>query len=343
MSESKIAISIVKSEGHALPGHPESPQRFSFFSELFDGPLSASLLNIPGTAASSESILRVHTPEYLNSLEKICRSGGGFLDYGDTYASRVSYQAALNASGGTLGVLDWVVKGEARPGFALVRPPGHHATKDKAMGFCLLNNIAIAAREAQEKGLKRVMIVDFDVHHGNGTQAVFDRDSSVLYISTHQEGIYPGSGWWTDAGSGSGEGYTVNIPLPARAGDANFEEIFEEIIFPMANRFTPDILLVSAGYDAHWTDPLASLSLSTSGYYSIGSWLMEIANLYSHGRLLFVLEGGYDPKTLADNVEATLCAIAGIADPGQGNPSPSGPEPEISDLISSLRSLHHLG
>lgn len=343
MSESKIAISIVRSEGHVLAGHPESPQRFSHFGRLFEGPLSSHLLKIPDTAASPVSVLRVHTPDYLNSLEKICRSGGGFLDYGDTYASPVSYQAALNASGGTLGVLDWVVKGKAQTGFALVRPPGHHATQAKAMGFCLLNNVAIAAREAQLKGLKRVMIVDFDVHHGNGTQAVFDRDSSVLYISTHQEGIYPGSGWWTDAGSGPGEGYTVNIPLPARAGDANFEEIFEEIVFPMAARFAPDILLVSAGFDAHWKDPLANLSLSTSGYYSIGSWLMEIANHHSHGRLLFVLEGGYDPKTLADNVEATLCAIAGVPNPGQGNPSRSGPEPALSDLISSLRSLHHLG
>jgi acetoin utilization deacetylase AcuC-like enzyme len=180
------------------------------------------------------------------------------------------------------------------------------------------------------------------VHHGNGTQAVFDRDNTVLYISTHQEGIYPGSGRWTDAGSGPGEGFTVNIPLPARAGDANFEHIFEEIIFPLARRFAPEILLVSAGYDAHWKDPLASLSLSTSGYYAIGNWLMEIADRLAEGKLLFVLEGGYDPPTLADNVAATLSALIGLPDPGQRKPSTSDSEPDISGLISSLRKLHHL-
>ncbi|MFN2147161.1 MAG: histone deacetylase [Anaerolineales bacterium] len=343
MSKTGIAIAEVPSEQHFLPGHPESPRRFAHFGRLFEGPLGPYLEKIPSASAPLESVLRVHSQDYLSSLESICRTGGGFLDYGDTYATAASFQSALNAAGGTLGVLNPILMTPSTAGFALVRPPGHHATQNQAMGFCLLNNIAIAAREAQARGIERVLIVDFDVHHGNGTQAIFEQDPSVFYISTHQAGIYPGSGSWNDNGSGAGAGYSMNIPLPARAGDDIFMQIFDELIEPVAARFEPELVLVSAGYDAHWEDPLAGLALSSNGYYEIASRLRDISGQYAHGKILFVLEGGYDPEALVTNIEATLFALVEIPAPEYRRPPASDSTIDIADLIAAIRSLHDLG
>jgi acetoin utilization deacetylase AcuC-like enzyme len=337
-----IGCSIVRSSGHRLSGHPESPRRFTHFDRFAEPPLSDHLQILPARESSLDPILRVHTAEYITALEQICISGGGFLDYGDTYATPASYTAALTAAGSTLQVLDYVLASDHPYGFALVRPPGHHATRDKAMGFCLLNNIAIAAKEAQAQSLERVLIVDFDVHHGNGTQEIFEQDPTVLYISTHQAGIYPGSGAWNDAGSGPGYGYSINIPLPPYAGDQAFQQIFEQVIFPSAARFKPELVLVSAGYDAYWNDPLANLGLTTAGYYEITQRLLEIAQRHAQGRLLFVLEGGYDPSALADNVGATLAALASFPSPKPEQPSPVGSPRDISDLLHRLRKLHGL-
>jgi len=337
-----IGCTIISSPGHRLPGHPESPQRFAHFDRLTQDTLGKRIRVFPEQVCALEPILQVHAPDYVKSLEQLCLAGGGFLDYGDTFATPASYRAALTAAGSTLSLLEWVLEAASRTGFALVRPPGHHATQNRAMGFCLLNNIAIAARHARNLGLQRVMIVDFDVHHGNGTQEIFDQDPSVLYVSTHQAGIYPGSGAWNDIGTGPGEGYSVNVPLPAGSGDEVFTLVFDEIILPVAASFKPELLLVSAGYDAHWNDPLAGLHLTSAGYYGIARALHQIATEYTGGRSLFVLEGGYDPAGLVANIEATLLAVANLTAPEPPQPIPVGPSPDISDLIHALRQLHHL-
>ena len=342
MKNPKIAIAIVPSEGHLVPGHPESPRRFSNFERLFEGPLGPRLTQIPTAEAPLESVLRVHSQEHLSSIEELCLAGGGFLDYGDTYTTPESYHSALNAAGSTLNLLDHLMSTDTRAAFALVRPPGHHATRNQAMGFCLLNNIAIATREAQAHNVKKVMIVDFDVHHGNGTQAIFEQDPSVMYISTHQAGIYPGSGAWDDIGTGAGTGFTMNIPLPAFAGDDTFALILDELIQPIATRFKPELVLVSAGYDAHWHDPLAGLAVTTKGYYDLAHRLQEIAKDASNDKILFVLEGGYDPEALALNIQATMCALADIPAPDFQQPQKPFIEPDVKNLIKALRRIHGL-
>jgi len=336
----KVAIALARSEKHALAGHPESPRRFEHIDLLQQQPLAARLLELPPAEAPLSAVLEVHPQPYIDALLSVCRSGGGMLDYGDTYATPGSFQAALTAAGSTLKLLDWTLLEPGRSGFALVRPPGHHATRTQAMGFCLLNNLAIAAAHAFTHDIQRIMVYDFDVHHGNGTQAIFDRNPALLYISTHQSGIYPGSGAVDDVGNGPGTGATINIPLPAGSGDTAFKQVFDAIIRPAAARFNPELILVSAGYDGHWHDPLASLRLTTAGYYDITSRLAGLAN-DNAAPLLFVLEGGYDPAALAVNVAASLAALAGLPCPAIETPAFPG-EPNIEELLAALRRIHTL-
>ncbi len=284
----------------------------------------------------------VHVEPYLNAIQAASQRGPGFVDYGDTYVNESSFHAALRAAGGALAVTEWVLQGQSRTGFALIRPPGHHAAESEAGGFCLLNNIAVATRWAQSRGLSKVMIVDFDVHHGNGTEAIFAQDGQVLYLSTHQWGIYPGTGSLEQIGSGQGEGATINVPLPAGAGDDAFERIGDQIIAPAAERFGPDILLVSAGFDAHWRDPLASLQLSISGYQRIAALLMRLARDHCAGRLAFYLEGGYDPEVLYRGVESVIHSLTGTAPIGDPlGPAPR-PEPDIQGLLDKVKAVHSL-
>jgi acetoin utilization deacetylase AcuC-like enzyme len=342
MCSKKIAFTTVHSEDHDLKGHPENPNRFRHFKSLDNLPTSATISYIEPEPAEDETILKVHPIVYLQGLKQAAQMGPGFLDYGDTYVTPTSYKAALMAVGGVLLVLQAILDGEAEAGYALVRPPGHHTTQTKAMGFCLLNNIAIAARVAQEKNLSKVLIVDFDVHHGNGTHKIFEEDPSVFYISTHQSGIFPGSGHLHETGIGEGKGTLVNLPLPAHAGDQAFLSIFDQIVIPLAHRFEPDIIMVSAGFDAHWTDPLANLQLTTFGYYQIAQTLGTLANSLCDGRLLFVQEGGYDPDTLFDCIGSVLCALEGDPPPIQDQGSPPYPEMSIDHLIEQALSIHNI-
>jgi acetoin utilization deacetylase AcuC-like enzyme len=340
--DTPLAASLVPSPAHALPGHPERPERLERLKKWFTSSASEGLLHVEATPASEDDLIRVHPAEYLAQLQAVCPQGPGYIDPAPTYVTPASYKAAFLAAGGTLAVLDAILYGRARAGFAIVRPPGHHATPDRAMGFCLLNNVAVAARYAQARGLRRIMVFDFDVHHGNGTQAAFESDPDVLYISTHQEDIYPGTGWPEETGIGSGEGTNYNISLPTAAGDEAMDRIFTAVAVPAAARFSPDLILVSAGFDAHWRDPLASLQMTTLGYHSLARGLFDLALHACHGRLLFVLEGGYDAEVVHEGVLACLAALAGTKPPLDELGPATRPEPGIADRIERARSLHHL-
>lgn len=340
MTVPEIAIAIVPSSEHDLESHPENVGRFQFFHRLADYTDHYRLHQIGSQPATLEDLQRVHPLEYLQALERAVESGPGFIDYGDTYVTPDSFRAAKNAAGGLIAVLDTIDHSSIQHGFALIRPPGHHATANKPMGFCLLNNVAIATRYAQELGYRRVMIVDFDVHHGNGTQAIFEEDPEVLYFSTHQVGIFPGTGRLNETGRGPGEGSIINLPLPARCGDQAIEQICEQILIPSAERFKPDLILVSAGFDAHWEDPLANLQFTLSGYHRLSSILKSIASEHCKGKILFVLEGGYNPKTLYEGIKCVLLALSDESAPIYPGDTPRYSEPSIDSIIAEAKQIH---
>jgi acetoin utilization deacetylase AcuC-like enzyme len=337
-----LSYTLVPSPEHDLETHPENAARFGLLESAMAELPPGVAQRLDAVEASDDAILRVHPSVYLQALEAACLQGPAYVDMAPTYVTQASMGAARRAAGGTLAVLDHVLAGKSRTGFALVRPPGHHATATRAMGFCLLNNIAIAARRALDSGLRRVMIVDFDVHHGNGTQDIFESDGDVLYVSTHQYGIYPGSGAMSDVGLGPGAGMTVNIPLHPHSGDEAFERIARAVIVPLGLRFEPDLLLMSAGFDAHWRDPLAQLQLTCTGYHMLASTVARLADEVCSGRVLAVLEGGYDPEALRGCSQAVALALAGLPAP----PDPLGEggylEPDVDPLVERLRQLHGL-
>jgi len=337
-----VCYTLVPSPEHDLEGHPEYAARFGPLEDVLAALPSGTARRVEAPEISDQAVTRVHPERYLHALEAACSQGPAYIDPAPTYVTQGSLGAARRAAGGTLAVVDQVVTGQARAGFALVRPPGHHASSTRAMGFCLLNNVALAARHAQELGLRRVMIVDFDVHHGNGTQEIFESAADVLYVSTHQSGIYPGTGQMTEVGLGPGAGTTVNIPLPPHCGDLAFGRIAEALILPLGIRFAPDVVLVSAGFDAHWRDPLAQLQLTCRGYYTLVRALARLAHDTCGGKIIAVLEGGYDPESLSGSVRSVLHALAGLDAP----PDPLGNggylEPEVGPLMERLRQLHGL-
>jgi acetoin utilization deacetylase AcuC-like enzyme len=342
---STTVLTIQRSPDHAFPGHPESPRRFDNFEQVFGEELQPNLERVELTFDETtilENIHLVHQPDYVTGIRDAMARAPLFLDYGDTYATPQSYTCALQAVAGTLAAFEPIQTGQIQQAFALVRPPGHHANQHQAGGFCIFNNIAIAAKNLQENGYAKIAIVDFDVHHGNGTQDIFENDPDVLYISTHQWGIYPGTGRKTEIGIAEGEGSIINIPLPAYCGDRGFLKLFEQIIQPAVSRFQPDCMLVSAGFDAHWSDPLANLQLSTSGYHHLSNNLRSLAMDCCEGRLGFVLEGGYDPQTLADNIAAVLYALSNRELPEDRLGSAPVDEPSIDALLEEIRSIHSL-
>jgi len=327
---------------HNIPGHPERKERLQrVMGSLESSGTLARLISIEATPLALELLSTMHDLNYIKRVERVAESGGGMLDP-DTYLNAYSYEAALMAAGGLINALEAVLSRWVDNAFALVRPPGHHALRDQGMGFCLFNNVALAAQYAIEKcGLTRILIVDFDVHHGNGTQDAFYERDDVLYFSTHQYPHYPGTGHWKEKGKGRGEGYTVNVPLPYGVGDEGYAQAFEEILQPLARRYKPDLILVSAGYDAHWADPLAGMRLSTAGFYRLITILLSLAEELCQGRLVLTLEGGYDLDALSHSVLATFAALRREEVEDPLGPAP-GRSPSIDDLLQNMKGAHHL-
>ncbi len=303
--------------------HPERPERL----DAARAGVAKADLTLPRTSleprdASEDELSRVHTEEYIQELGQVAGKQG-FFDQ-DTYFVEDSIAAATRAAGGAIALADSLREGRAAYGLALLRPPGHHARPDRAMGFCLINNVAVAAAHARAHGAERVMIVDWDVHHGNGTQEIFYDDPSVLYVSLHQFPFYPGTGAADECGAGAGRGYTVNVPLGAGAGDAVYAAAFERIIGPITEQYDPDLLLVSAGFDAHRRDPLASMALSEAGYGKMTELLLKSLRRGASGRFGILLEGGYDLRAISGSIAATLAALEPHipAEPVEGLVSP---------------------
>lgn len=317
MPENAETIGIVYHQDYLLHTegqHPERKERLEYIMKALSTEQTGSWTRLINPVPATEDIITlVHEPAYLRSLQEACRSGVRQLDM-DTYIVPQSYDVALLAAGGAVTGLDALFGGGFRKVFALVRPPGHHAERNRAMGFCLLNNIAIAARAAQKRySVERLAIIDWDVHHGNGTQHCFEEDPAVLFVSTHQSPAYPGTGRSSEVGRGKGEGYTVNIPLPAGCGDGEYIQLYRELIIPVLECYRPELLLISAGQDAYFEDPLAGMGLTGNGYYYMASALREVAESYAGGRILLCLEGGYH---LAGQAAAVTQIIRGLRQPG---------------------------
>jgi len=329
---------------HDLPGHPENRTRLErIMAALRDERLLDRMALVPPQPADLSLLARVHDAAYVGELQAFAGQGGGHID-ADTYVGRRSFDAARLAAGGAAELVRAVLEGQAQNGIALVRPPGHHAVRASGMGFCLLNNVAVAAQAAlDEFGLQRVLIVDWDVHHGNGTQDIFYDSPQVLFFSTHQYPYYPGSGGVGETGAGAGRGATVNVPLPTGVGDTGFRRIYADILTPLVERFQPELILISAGFDAHWDDPLAGLRLSLNGFRELAQTVLALADRLCGGRVIAVLEGGYNLTVLSHAV-ADLCrALLGDAAPG---PDPLGPSPwserGVEDVIRAARRVHGL-
>jgi acetoin utilization deacetylase AcuC-like enzyme len=319
------------------PGHPECAERLKAIRrELEAHPVPGTRWASP-RSASKEAIALVHDESHIETMETYRGREGG-ID-GDTWVSPGSLPAADSAAGAAIDAVTAVVERSARSAFALVRPPGHHAESGRAMGFCLFNNVAIAAAHAAAHlGCERVLIVDWDVHHGNGTQEIFyDRDD-VLFFSSHRFPFYPGTGAAAEIGRGKGEGYTVNLPLPPAVGDGDYVALFRDLLVPIADRFEPDIVLVSAGFDAHRADPLGGMSLTEEGYAALCALVRGIADQHAGGRLALVLEGGYNLHALAGSVRRCVEVLADSTAQKPVSDVPSGTRArEIAEMIRA----HH--
>lgn len=328
---------------HDLPHHPENAGRLRrTLTLLSESGTLARLTPVPARPATPDDVRSIHEDVIVQQIARLASAGGGSLD-ADTYVTPRSLDAALMAVGGAIEAVEAVLSGNLRNAFCLLRPPGHHATPTRSMGFCLLNNIAIAARAAQKHDdVDKVLIIDFDVHHGNGTQDAFDDDPSIYYASTHQYPHYPGTGHWREIGTGDGTGSILNVPLPPGVGDAGYAQVWSELVWPWASQCRPDLILVSAGYDAHWTDPLAQMALSLAGYAFLQRDLLHMADEFCQGRIVFLLEGGYQLDVLAFGVLNACRALLGedlVADPLGQSPWPERP---VDALIAKIGGLHGL-
>jgi acetoin utilization deacetylase AcuC-like enzyme len=316
------------------PGHPERPERIEALLDLMRRYRREGIVPVAPRAATVEEISSNHDRRYVERVR--ATAGQPFVVFdGDTTAYAASYETALLAAGGLLELIDRVMTGEADNGFAMVRPPGHHAESDRAMGFCFFNNAAVGARYLRTKHkLERILVVDWDVHHGNGTQRSFYADKHVLYLSLHQYPHYPGTGAANEAGVGDGLGYTVNVPFPGGYGDDEYAAAFRRIVEPIGRQFAPQFVLVSAGFDAHRRDPLSQMRVSTEGYAAMTRSVLDIAREAAGGKCVAVLEGGYDLEALAESVSAVLDALGG-KDLDAPRPQGSGAE-TVLDAVTRV-------
>jgi len=330
---------------HDFPGHPEHAGRIqAVWQQISAAGLGDQLLHVAPAPVSEEQIFAVHSRAHLERLVAVAQGERLTRLDNETYALPASLEVARLAAGAAIGAVDAVLSGRADNALAVVRPPGHHATPDRQMGFCLLNNIAIAARHAQSAhGIKKVLILDYDVHHGNGTQDIFYADPSVLFISIHQSPHYPGTGALRETGAGAGRGCTINAPLPAGHGDASYRQIFAEVVQPAVERFEPDLMLISVGLDAHWMDPLGGMQLTLEGYDHLARACLDMAERCCGGRIVFAMEGGYDLPALAHgwrNIAHALLGQDEISDP-YGEP-PSLARADVQSLIQQIHRIHRL-
>jgi acetoin utilization deacetylase AcuC-like enzyme len=329
---------------HDVEGHPECPERLeSVLALLRESSLLDRLRPIEPRAATDEELSWLHPAGYIEALRQACANGGGWVDP-DTYIVPGTCEAAWSAAGACLAATDAVLSGHVQSAFAAVRPPGHHARPAQAMGFCLLNNVALAAQLARKRhGLERVAIVDIDVHHGNGTQDAFYDDPGVLYVSTHQFPFYPGTGRMQETGEGVGTGMNVNIPLPGGCGDAEYQAVFEQIVEPVVRRYRPQLILVSCGFDAHYVETIAGMSLSVDGYSELAQRLCSLADELCDGRIVFALEGGYDFDAVAWGARRVIEVLLGDpTTPDPLGPAPTARAPQIGALLADVRRLHKL-
>jgi len=307
---------------HDTGQHPENAGRIEALDRAIDETPPTDLEIVEAPLATHEQIERVHGAPHVAAIEALCRSGGGMIDF-DTVASEGSWEAVLRASGAGCEAVDRLLGADAPAAFCALRPPGHHAERNRSMGFCLFNHIAVAAEHAiVAHGAARVLILDWDVHHGNGTEEIFRASDRVLYVSIHQSPLYPGTGPASYVGEGAGEGYTVNLPVPAGSGSAEFTSLVEHVVVPLAREFQPALIAVSAGFDAHRADPLASCLVDEGGYAAMAAAMSAVGRELG-APVLACLEGGYDPSALASSVLATLSGLTGEV---EGEPPASDPE-----------------
>ncbi|MFL5760184.1 MAG: histone deacetylase [Thermomicrobiales bacterium] len=333
---------------HDTGDHPENRYKIDRISDvLFNSSIAERVMRFFPRYATAEQIALVHEPKFIAMVERAAGSGPGWLDT-DTRIGPGSYETALLAAGGVIAAVDDVMMPAFfRPDsvFAVVRPPGHHSSADRAMGFCIFNNVAIAARYAQQTyGIERVMIVDWDVHHGNGTNDIFAADPSVLFTSLHQWPLYPGTGWFTDVGFEEAAGTNVNIPVPPGAGDALYQAAFERIIEPIADQFRPDLILVSAGQDCHASDPLSDALVTLDGFQWMTGAVRRIADKHAQGRYVLALEGGYNQHALPWLVTGIAAAMGDLPfdhvdsfAPKSARPMRKSHEQRIQDVIDTLK------
>jgi acetoin utilization deacetylase AcuC-like enzyme len=315
-------------------GHPERPARIATLIDLIDE-VSEGLDRLSPRAATGDELSLVHDPAYVEDVARTQDRDWYAFDPDTTTCAR-SFETARLAAGGFLELLDAVMEERAQNGFAFVRPPGHHAERQRAMGFCLFNNVAVGAAYLRAKyGLERLLVVDWDLHHGNGTQRMFEGDPQVLYVSTHQYPYYPGTGAADETGRGEGPGFTVNVPLPAGCGDADYVDAFRRLVVPIAQSYEPQFVLVSAGFDAHVRDPLGDMQVTEAGFRTMARMLLEVADEQAQGRCAAILEGGYDLQAIRSSSAAVIDEMRGADVPLAVPPTPA----RIPALVDEVRKL----